>query len=723
MNVLPTGLLTSAEERRHYFEAMDRLGFDVAYTAYYGNPLRRFQAEELSHYRAFAADAGARRRIPCAQIQSLVASLDDLPVAEAQHHADNSPRVEAGSRRLHASFASRAWLEHLKQVTRALVQECGFRWVVYEEPFWAVDVPGPGDRFYQVFRERYPDLPYPVTPPAALVKPDSDWLRLNSDRNPGLLNEVRSAHRAAMETESYLAVQQLKQDVMVEFFRELTAYARSVGAEQVGIMPWFFVPTTENSAAATAQASCPTGRLAALKDLDFLVVRMQPDNLYVHCHPLNALTNENGECHPRLAYVETLAHHLGKPVITVSNPTNERNWDDWPGGRVVDGVLPAAFHRQYLLAAMAAAPNGLTRHWYQKRAETGLDTTVHDDFQATVNRHMNRLGDPRLEVAFLFSYRGTCHAAPLANYQVWDQFWAVAEELALRRHMPLGLLCAEALAEGVAVPPAVRVVLVSGLYPPDDAAWAALVHWWEAAPGRTLLVAAGTEAYGVRPDQTGLRPLAEALPWVAAFFAAGDYRTGPHGNKALWLHADATQCREALAGQVCDATPPPPVLEASWDVLWSQTQRGYLVLSNLTPSVGVARLAPGLRLWDVRRRRWHERGGDWLALAPLEFELLRQVPAGSPLLDVEGAVRVDRLAESATAVRVGALVNEALTFCLSRLPEQVVVDGAAVSPDVVRTPWGAVVTVPVDGPRNVAVELSFGLDRDGGRVGHEHYLV
>ncbi|MDO8585954.1 MAG: hypothetical protein Q7T82_02840 [Armatimonadota bacterium] len=481
MNALPVGCnrLKDEQYRAQYFEDLDRWGFDVAYAAYYAQPPKEVFDECRQAYTSFAQDAHKRGLPACVQIQTTVAHPEAVDIDEAQYHLDNAPDMFVDGS-FFASFASEKWKAFLKELTRVFVEDYGYDWVVFEEPMYRVDIPGHKDRFYALFKEEYPNVDYPL------------------ERD---------------ETEGYLKVQKLKADVLVRFYEDLAAHAKSVGATKTGIMPWFFIPTIENTPEGTLNTSCDIGRIAGLDDVDFLVVRMQPDNVYVG----TMRTGDDMERSPLLYYPEVLAHATGKPVMAVTNPVDEHtnNPDSWEF-RVSAAtselpLIPLEFFQKALLASLAAAPNGMTRHWYGQRY--GADS-AHMEFMTPVNRFVNRLGNPVSPVAFLFSYRGGRHAAPYTYETAWRSYWAIAKQLMFNEKLPMRTLYADSLAKGLESAPETRVVILDERFPISIAQARILRQWWQAAPGRAVLVFGGGLGFSADEETPGEQPLADAFPQI-----------------------------------------------------------------------------------------------------------------------------------------------------------------------------------------------------------------
>ncbi len=463
MNVLPTAPDTanSPQAIDRYFRDMQRWNYDVAYSAFYAFSMKKVKEEYGDLYRAFTRRAHELGIKACIQIQSTVAFSDDLPLEEGQYYADNNTLTYehfagTGRKYFFASFASRAWLSFLKSLTQ-LFRDYGFDWVVYEEPMYRVDVPGTKDRFYQRFRTAYPDLPYPTR----------QWDSL-----------------------AYVRVQDLKRHILLEFYDELTRAAKNLGYEKCGTMPWFFSPTFENTPMETWNSCCDVGRITFLPAADFVVVRMQPDNIYGE-----AMMASSGESLPRLGYLEVLAHSLGKPIIAVNNPTNEHLPPRYEGKT----LFPYDFFARYTLAATAAAPGGMTRHWYGKDYDRD---TQHMALLSEVNRYLPRLGTASSPIAFVFSYHGIARPLPRGWREIWKTYWNFARPLLYYDALPFLTFYADSLKQCLEHHPEVRVIVLSEYFPVGPEERELLRQWVQGHPARRLVYFGGRNGY--RYDCQGL---------------------------------------------------------------------------------------------------------------------------------------------------------------------------------------------------------------------------
>ena len=320
MNALPVSpeAVAQTEARDRYFDDLERWGFDIAYNAFHAHAYGDVVGKFKDSYTAFAKEARRRGYPACIQIQSSMCAGDRVGIEEAQYNLNNEPE-RWGEKVFFASFSSKAWNDYLKELTDIFVKKYGFDWVVFEEPMYRVDIPGTKDRFHEDFTKANPDVNYP---------------------------------HQRRETSAYLKVQRAKAETLLGFCRDLVANAKNAGAKKVGVMPWLFIPTVENTPAGTLNPSCDIGRIGRIPDLDILVARMQPDNIY--CNTMR--TGDNMCDSPQLSFTEITAHVFGKDCIAVSNPTDEH------ADSSASSLIPFEFYRDTTLASVAAMPCGFTRH-------------------------------------------------------------------------------------------------------------------------------------------------------------------------------------------------------------------------------------------------------------------------------------------------------------------------------------------------------------------------
>ena len=469
MNALPVGPggVADAQSRAKYFADLERWGFDIPYIAYYAGLFDHVVGELKPAYVEFAAEAHRRGYPACIQIQTTVCAGDRVGISEAQYDVDNNPEAH-GDTGFFASFSSRAWRDYLKELTTIFVEQYGYDWVIFEEPMYRVDIPGSKDRFHAEFTAAHPDLAYPTR------------------RN---------------ETTEYLCVQKAKADALLDFCRELVVHAKEVGATKAGVMPWFFIPTIENTPPGTLNPSCQIQRISAIPELDIIVVRMQPDNVY--CDTMR--TSDDLSKSPKLYYSEILAHSLGKDVIAVNNPTDEHT--DYPACP----LIPFEFFRDYTLAALAACPGGFTRHWYGQNY--GKDTK-HMELLADAASFTSRLGQPCAPVAFVFSYSGTQHAEPYTYETVFPFYWMLAERLQLQGRMPMLTFFADTLEEDLARHPEVQLLVLEEHFPLTSDQMTAISHWWQSEEKRGVVAFGTGLGFCANTDLPGVRPSSDGCPGV-----------------------------------------------------------------------------------------------------------------------------------------------------------------------------------------------------------------
>jgi len=472
MNILPTSPDTTSTpaQLEQYFRDMERWNFTIPYNAFYAFPLADTRALFRRPYEDFVRMAHDRGYPACVQVQSTVGFLDDVGIENAQYNTDNSVYLyqhflRYGKKNFFGSFAAPGWLAYLKTITEIL-RSFGFDWVVFEEPMFRNDIPGTKDKLFDRFQDAWPDMPYPT-------------------------------HQE--ESVPYMNLQELKADVLVDFYRRLTEYARTIGFEKCGIMPWFFVPTFENTPMETWNTCCHLGRLTFLPEVDFIVVRMQPDNVYSQ-----ATIASCGEGIPQISYLETLAQNLGKPVISVNNPTNEhiKLSADTP-----NNLLPYSFFARFTLAAAAAAPCGMSRHWYKKDYD---NDQTHMELLARVNRCLPRLGSPASPAALVFSYTAMNRTVPRPWTESWKSFWFLAHDLLYQEKYPVLTFFADTLADSLCRHPETRLLIFHELFP-VSAKETRLVEEWleEDASRRILFIGSGC---GYRQDLDALYHAFEPLP-------------------------------------------------------------------------------------------------------------------------------------------------------------------------------------------------------------------
>lgn len=701
MNALPVApqRVADADARSTYFADLERWGFDLPYNAYYAATYQQVTEDLNSAYADFADEAHRRGYPACIQIQVTVNAGDRVGVEEAQHDIDNKPdkRDDGAS---FASFSSRPWIDYLKELTTIFVTRYGYDFVVFEEPMYRVDIPGTKDPFYAKFSAAHPGIEYPTK---------------------------------REETSAYLLVQEAKADALLAFCSELVEHAKSVGAKKVGVMPWFFVPTVENTPPGTLNPSCPINRIARIPGLDAIVVRMQPDNVY--CDVMR--TGDDMRTSPLLAYTEILAHSLGKDVIAVNNPTDEHTAER------PEPLLPREFFRDYTLSAIAAAPGGFTRHWYGKNYGQDAEQM---EVLSDAAKLSSRLGRPTSPVAFVFSYSGTRHAEPYTYETVFPYYWRLARRLQFESKMPMLTFFADTLEEDLQRHPEVQLLVLEEHFPLTPDQMMAISRWWQSEEKRSV-VSFGT-GLGFCADNgfPGLRPSNSACPGVfeliglkqedepqyvsnepivlrdvsrirrSAFL--GDGMELPvnkianvrrvFGSRATVLYEvdlpDAhvpvvaewrdratvalfcgfglseetvEMAEKAIRYALREVSFPGLMFESCTDgILWSVNTHDYVAISNLADSEGTANTKPGRsNFWDCRERKMLPEGTADITVAPKSCRVLRLVGRRSKFFDVLGAKYLRRLIDGAGRAEIDLWAGNSTTLVLRASPREITVDG------------------------------------------------
>lgn len=704
MNALPVGPehVSSPERRTLYFEDLERWGFDIAYNAFYAHPFYDVVGRLREPYVQFAAEARERGYPACIQIQTTVCAGDRVSIDEAQYDISNTPE-RWGEKGFFASFSSDAWLEYLKEITSLFVTEYGYNWVVFEEPMYRVDIPGTKDRFYQKFLQANPGVPYPSS-------------------------------RA--ESAEYLLVQQAKAESLTRFYAQLVAHAKSLGAEAVGVMPWFFIPTIENTPAETLNPSCDINAISRIQGLDFLVVRMQPDNIF--CGTMR--TGDDMAKSPLLYYVEVMAHALGKPIIAVSNPSDEHT--DYPSLP----LIPFDFYRDATIATIAAAPNGVTRHWYGQNY--GKDT-AHMEVLSKAARCATRLGSVTAPVAFVFSYAGTRHAKPWTYETVFPHYWAIARKLAFDYHVPMLTFHAETLDKHLAEHPEVRVLIFDDHFPLTKAQLAVLRSWWRPYEHRAVVFFASGLGFAADPNVPGAVPSAQAYPGMLDMVGLAQYESAPQlildkptvvryvsrvrrkaflgenttlnlgaianvkhvfGSRAEVLYAVENEgfqvpliveyrdratcvlyCGFKLSQDTADiaakairfAMKELHLLSLTLEpctegILWNINKLGYLIIANTSDEPGRAQLNVARdRVWDCCSGCVLPETVRELSIPAHDFSLYKVFKRRSKLIDVVGASAVYDIIDGSGRADIKLLTSRRTVLILRSPPETVLVDGRA----------------------------------------------
>jgi hypothetical protein len=711
MNVLPTSPdgTGTPELLEQYFRDMKRWNFDVPYSAFYAFPLEEVRGRFKKPYRDFVLMAHDRGYPACVQIQSTVGFLDDVGLENAQYYSDNSTYVyqhfqSYGRKNFFGSFAAPGWLDYIKSITEIL-RSYGYDWVVFEEPMFRVDIPGTKDKLYECFRQNFPDLEYPTRQDESLP---------------------------------YLRLQELKSSVLVDFYRKLCAFARDIGYLKCGIMPWFFVPTFENTPMETWNTCCPINKLTFLDDLDFIVVRMQPDNIYAQ-----ATIASCGEAIPQISYLENLAQNLGKPILAVNNPTNEHIHlsADTP-----DNLLPYEYFARYTLAAAAAVPHGMTRHWYRKDY---YRDNKHMDLMAETNRYLTRMGSPHSPIALVFSYSAMNRTVPRPWTETWKSFWFLAHKLLYEERYPGLIFYADTLEQSLRLHPETKILIFNEYFSIPTHEVDLVEKWLSSDPSRRLLFIGARNGYRFQPDSL-YHHFEPKSPEILRLFGCDpdkSVRTVSPGEIVTLLAAERNEHSAFLGSPIavrCHAYGVPPITDesgveilytagvekapvvfkyntqkggyalfvglstdglnndlplrrildslletphapesgypilrnSSSGILWNRTSNGFLLVSNCDEKPGSYDISinPSTGIWDVRKETFMD-ARNAIAISPLDFHVLKILEQGARLLDVEGQIYLTEITESRKYLGIRGFMNKPLTLKLLEKPVSMTLDG------------------------------------------------
>ena len=720
MNILPTSPENSPgkDDIERYFLDLREWNFDIAYNAFYAFPRAKMNNEYGESFKEFVKQAKKNHVPPCVQIQSTVGYLDTPELIEAaQYYQDNSTQLYEhfrgwGKKFFFGSFASEQWFEYIMEITRIL-RGYGFEWVVFEEPMYRVDIPGTKDAFYKVFRERYSNLEYPT-------KQD--------------------------ESEAYLKMQSLKIEVLTDFYRRCTKEAKKMGYTKVGIMPWFFTPTYENTPIETWQSSCDLGKITFLPEVDFIVVRMQPDNIHGE-----AMASTGGESLPWLAYMENLSQALGKPTIAVNNPTNEHVSPSQEG---VKDLLDYEYFARFTLSAFAAAPSGMSRHWYGKNYDSD---TRHMDLYTLCNPFFGRLGGASSSAAMVFSYRGIIRVAPRPFLECWKSFVSLMKPLLYDYKLPILTFFADTLGESLENHPEVNTIILTPYFPVSSAETKFLEKWLKEKPGRRVLYMGGDYGYtynlkkmynqwdsrtgpemlslfGIEPslykpfrrddritlefkgksdedaflgdtitiktsgigipelnnDKTEIlyKDKHSQTPVITKREIGEDSYAIYIGISLDGINTETFPIKDILLNMQTDPEYP-LVVEADPGILWNRTRAGFIVISNtweVESRVKIREIEADY--WDCRNEGWLE--GYEITFKPLDFAVIRIVPKESPLLDILNVYSISNLEESPEHLRIEGCFDRDFCLVTTSPPDELLLNGKTIpwETESIKQGWG-----------------------------------
>jgi len=704
MNVLPTSPdgTTSTQQIQQYFTDMKRWNFDVPYTAFYAFPLDQVKGKFKKPYIDFAKYAHDKGYPACVQIQSTVGFLDDVDIENAQYYSDNTTYIyshflQYGKKNFFGSFAAPGWLRYIKTITEIL-RSYGYDWVVFEEPMFRVDIPGTKDKLYERFCQAWPHLPYPT-------------------------------HQE--ESVSYQRLQELKSLVLEEFYHKLCRFAKEIGYQKCGIMPWFFVPTFENTPMETWNTCCHLGKLTFLPDLDLIVVRMQPDNIYAE-----ATIATSGEAIPQISYLETLSQNLGKPVISVNNPTNEhiRRSANTP-----NNLLPYDYFARFTLAAAAAVPHGMTRHWYRKDYDHDIK---HMALMTNTNRYLPRMGSPSSPLALVFSYIGMNRTIPRPWTETWKSFWFLAHQLLYEHKLPCLTFFAGTLEQSLKQHPETKILIFNEYFPVSTKEAKLVEKWLSSDSSRRILYIGARNGYRRQLDSL-YHQFEQKCPEILGIFGCdtdkpvhtvssgqtvalksvsdknaflGDSQvlmcpaygfpciTDPSdieilytpetsndpvifrreigsGGYALFVGLSTDGLNNTLPlNRIVEFLLHTPQRESSYfpfvktssqGIFWNRTFNNFLFLSNCDDTPASYEIPwKNLQMWDLRNEKFLEMPGIY-TIPPLDFHVLKILEKNQKLLDIEGQVYLSSVAEDDKTARISGYFSHSIQIKLTSPPSSV----------------------------------------------------
>ena len=467
MNALPTSpyQVASLEGLQQYFLDIEQFGFDIACITCRAIPLKDITGTLELPYRRFASEAKVKGYKACIRIHSTLSAGDVIGISEAQYGIENSTERYADEG-FYVSLASSSWRNYLKDLTKIFVQDYGYEWVIFDDPMYRFDIPGTLDRFYRKFLFTYPDQTYPTK-------------------------------RA--ETPEYLKVQHLKAAVLIDFCKELTDYAKDIGAEKVGVMPRSFTPAFESASRQELSSCCESRNIAALPGVDFLVTRMDVGNIYSKEQKTDGVISKPLS----LCYAEVLSHCVGKPVIAMVYPMSE--YSEYSETT----IPPDDFIQKAILASTAAAPNGLMAKWLGKAID---HKNIFGGTIAISNRMLRRVGKQRSPLAFVTSGCGFRHAEPYSYESVWQFYWQIMRQFIVEDNHPALTFSAESIEQHLAMSPQVRILVLEEHFPLTVAQINVLEKWWIQSSGRAIIIVGSGKGYSADPDKPGMQPISEAFP-------------------------------------------------------------------------------------------------------------------------------------------------------------------------------------------------------------------
>ena len=694
MNVLPVepGLVRSSEQRKSYFDCLEKLGLNWACISYRALSREQLTGEYREVYSAFAAQASKEGLTACVRVHATLSAGDPARSSIAQRDAHDKPITAPGG--FFASMASDEWTADVKETLDILVGEIGYQCVILNGLDFQSDVPGPSDPFSTRFSLLHPGVKHPPS---------------------------------RGETPDYLKLQQEKVITVMEFCTELVTHAKSRGATYVGIVPHPFIPL-----GGTLSSGCEAALLAHIPEVDFVIPGLTPDDL------LGAGDRASDEMKnsPGLFYTEVLALTSGKETIALAGSSN---CSQAPSDEI---EVPDTYLRDCMNAALAGDACGIMAEWNGEGSlSEGVERALADGAVCS-----GRLGQPKAAVAFVFSYSGTRHVEPESCWDVFETYWSLAKPLTFDEHIPMLTFHAETLEQDLAAHPEVGLLIFDDHFPLSAEQMLVIRDWWQGRPQRAAIAFGIGNGYAADANAPGPQPSAVAYPGMfeliglkhddenvvrfdrpvalkdvsrvrrSAFLGedlperlgevAGVKRVfGSRANILYEAECDGIRvpvvvewrdkttlaifCGFGLSSETADMAvkavrhtlreidAAPQILDScTQGVVWSINRNDYVVISNLSDKDGSAVARSGrAAFWDLRERKMLAEHDPIITVAPHSFRVFRAVGRRSKFLDVLGCMCLRSLRDGAGRAEIDMVAGKTTTFVLRNSPRQILVDG------------------------------------------------
>ncbi len=695
MNVLPVRphLVQNSEQRRSYFDYLEKLGFSWACISYCALSRRQLRGEYKGIYGGFATQAREEGYTACIRIHVSLGAEDAIGISEAQRDTDDNPVTAQGG--FFVSMASDAWVAHVKELLDFFIGEIGYQCVIFEGLDFQCDVPGPSDPLSARFALLHPGMQYP--PPRS-------------------------------ETPEYLMLQHEKALTVMQFCAQLAMHAKSRGACLVGIVPQSFIPADGHA----PSSGCEAALLARIPEVDFVASGLSPEELL----NVGAQTLDEMQHSPLLFYTEAMALASGKGTIVLGGRSSCRG--DIPAEKKMSDV----YLRDCMNAALAGDSCGIMVEW------NGEDSPSEDcrDVLADEAVCSGRLGQPKAPVAFVFSYCGTRHVEPHSCMDVFRAYWSLAKPMAFSERIPMLTFHAETLRDDLAAHPEVQLLVFDDHFPLNVEQMLAIRDWWQGTHRRAAIAFGVGQGYAADVNAPGLQPSASAYPGmfeliglkheeddVVLFDHPVALKDVSRVRRSAFLGSDPPERISAIAGvkrvfgsranilyeaeldglrvpvvaewrdrmtlavfcgfglspetsdmavkavryALSEIDAPPPIVDSCTDgIVWSVNRNDYVVISNLSDTQGSAVGRPGrANFWDLREHGMLPDGDPLITVDPHSFRAFRVVGRRSKFLDVVGCPCLRSLTDGTGRAEIDLVAGKTTAFVLKNSPREIYVDG------------------------------------------------